>query len=291
MSSRVKSTGSASVIGSTITSPAGTRIAHRRDRVWSDRANRPATTRPTGSAIAPTMNDSSARSSGPAATPAPTRSTASGSGPIKSAGGTFNGWRSSEPYAVPAAHASATGGDAASTAFATDATSASAASPTGASSEASALTTTKSGATVRITVNANGLGASTATRPMLHAPHNSTASDDAWRVGPIRDRVGDRRRSRERQRDPGESKKPDRHTRRARSIRLHRRGVRILRTSMTDRPNDTLADPIDEPLVPGLATGIGSLPHTDARAAAEVSLEATPGSLRHPSSRTGTFAS
>jgi hypothetical protein len=45
---------------------------------------------------------------------------------------------------------------------------------------------------------------------------------------------------------------------------------------MTDRPNDALADPIHEPLVPGLATGIGSLPHTDARAAAEVSLEATP---------------
>jgi hypothetical protein len=45
---------------------------------------------------------------------------------------------------------------------------------------------------------------------------------------------------------------------------------------MTDRLNDTLAEPIDEPLVPGLATGIGSLPHTDARVAAEVSLEATP---------------
>jgi hypothetical protein len=53
---------------------------------------------------------------------------------------------------------------------------------------------------------------------------------------------------------------------------------------MTDRSNDTLADPIDEqlgealvePLVPGLATGIGSLPHTDARAAAAISVEATP---------------
>ncbi|MGZ8763479.1 MAG: hypothetical protein ACXW2Y_09160, partial [Acidimicrobiia bacterium] len=45
---------------------------------------------------------------------------------------------------------------------------------------------------------------------------------------------------------------------------------------MTDRPNDPLDAPLDGPLVPGLATGIGSLPHTDARAAAEVSLQCTP---------------
>ena len=45
---------------------------------------------------------------------------------------------------------------------------------------------------------------------------------------------------------------------------------------MTDRPNDTLAASPDTTLVPGLATGIGSLPHTDARTAVEVSLEGTP---------------
>ena len=45
---------------------------------------------------------------------------------------------------------------------------------------------------------------------------------------------------------------------------------------MTDRPNDTTADTLDGVLVPGLSTGIGSLPHTDARAAAEVSLAMTP---------------
>ena len=36
---------------------------------------------------------------------------------------------------------------------------------------------------------------------------------------------------------------------------------------MTDRPNDALGASPDTTLVPGLATGIGSLPHTDARAA------------------------
>jgi hypothetical protein len=45
---------------------------------------------------------------------------------------------------------------------------------------------------------------------------------------------------------------------------------------MTDRPNDTLETTLDDTLVPGLATGIGSLPHTDARAAAEVSLQSSP---------------
>lgn len=49
---------------------------------------------------------------------------------------------------------------------------------------------------------------------------------------------------------------------------------------MTDRPNDTLETSLVASLVPllvpGLATGIGSLPHTDARAAAEVSIEGTP---------------
>jgi hypothetical protein len=45
---------------------------------------------------------------------------------------------------------------------------------------------------------------------------------------------------------------------------------------MTEAPNDTRETAPDATLVPGLATGIGSLPHTDARAAAEVSLDSSP---------------
>ena len=45
---------------------------------------------------------------------------------------------------------------------------------------------------------------------------------------------------------------------------------------MTDLPNDMLDGPLAPALVPGLAAGIGSLPHTDAHAAAQVSLESTP---------------
>ncbi len=245
VSSRVKSTGSASVIGSTITRPAGTRIAHRRDKVWSERARKPATTNPITERDAAERR-TTRRRGGVARSPRPCRRTAprAARDPSSSAGGTLSGWRSSVPYARSRCarerdrwrrrerRVRERGRDGVRR------------GPERCLERGECAHHHEErceGSERRECDRSRREHRDHADAPRAPQQH---LDDDARRIRPVGDCIGDRRCRGERQRDPCETEKPDRHTRRARSIRLHQRVVRILRTSMTDRPNDTLDGPL-----------------------------------------------
>ncbi len=195
-----------------------------------------------------------------------------GATPRNSAGGTFRGKRSSSPYAAPCAQERANDGIATSTTQRV--VTARAAMDDRADGRPVTAASTHvhhaSGAPVRAAVRPTGRGASSATNTTNHVTHRSTAA--VARVASDHGSIAsDSAAARaHRKRHPRDAQQQH---------QVHIIGASSLRRSREARSYTTnlmVTSPHADALAPGLATGIGSLPHVDARAAAELSRSTHP---------------
>ena len=142
------------------------------------------------------------------------------------------------------------------------------------------------GAITRTAVSESGRGASTASSPAAHATHRSTSATSSG--ASAHPAAGHRGPSGERERHPHDSQCPEHCRSRANwltqdhsvhagrgSLRARAQGVRIVRAHDADRPSAGTR--------PRIATGVGSLPHTDEAAAAELVLRGSPRCRLHRS--------
>ena len=178
---RRTSTGSTSVIGSTIAMPAGTSTAHRRASGCSARTTSTDNKSPTMVPAVPTTNTPFARSRmltiGNAMI-----AIATGIGPKSNGVGIRSGKRTSSPYASALAARTSTGADSASAAAAPVPTIASTNAPVVVDDNDNNTVTTPSGATMRNKVRPHGRGANSASNPPAQASHNNASAVHAGAV-------------------------------------------------------------------------------------------------------------